>query len=235
LKQTEQLKEERKKREEQAKQIELLQLQINQQNKVVAERKAERKTSIDENKAIPPLIPESATRKIYIDLLLKEAGWDNLREGYELEYEVRGMPLSTNPSGIGYADYVLWGNNGLPLAVIEAKRTMADAHKGQHQAELYANCLEQMTGQARDFLHQRLRNLFVGRHVLSERGCMVSIQRGVATLDPSARYRKDVRNFKVNTAITNREYQLEALSVLVKLLVTEHKYTLKGKTGKRCW
>ena len=56
-------------------------------------------------------------------MLLKEAGWSKLTEGKELEYEVKGMPISTNPSGIGYVDYVLWGDDGNPLAVIEAKKT----------------------------------------------------------------------------------------------------------------
>lgn len=234
LKQTEQLKEERKKREEQAKQIELLQLQIDQQNKVVAERKAERKTSIDENKAIPQLIPESATRKIYIDLLLKEAGWDNLREGYELEYEVRGMPLSTNPSGIGYADYVLWGNNGLPLAVIEAKRTMADAHKGQHQAELYANCLEQMTGQRPVIFYTNGFETYLWDDTFypERRVYGFYTKEELQLLIHRRDTRKDVRNFKVNTAITNREYQLEAIKRVGEALVTEHKYTLKGKNRK---
>ena len=57
------------------------------------------------------------------------------------------MPLSTNPSGIGYVDYVLWGDDGNPLAVVEAKKTMANAKKGKQQAVLYADCLEQMKGQ----------------------------------------------------------------------------------------
>ena len=57
------------------------------------------------------------------------------------------MPIVTNKTGIGYVDYVLWGKDGNPLAVVEAKRTLADARKGRHQAELYADCLEQMHGQ----------------------------------------------------------------------------------------
>ena len=68
-------------------------------------------------------------RKVLIDLLLKEAGWDNLRPGIEIEYEVSGMPVSTNRTGIGYVDYVLWDDNGKPLAVIEAKSTIHDAKK----------------------------------------------------------------------------------------------------------
>jgi type I restriction enzyme R subunit len=60
------------------------------------------------------------------------------------EYEVQGMP---NEQELGYVDYVLWGDNGLPLAVVEAKRTKKSPIEGQRQAELYANCLEVMTGQ----------------------------------------------------------------------------------------
>lgn len=88
-------------------------------------------------------ISEAETRRIYIDTLLKEAGWD-LSAPRTIEFEVKGMP---HGGGIGYADYVLWGDDGKPLGVVEAKKTMADAYKGKRQAELYANCLEQMFGQ----------------------------------------------------------------------------------------
>lgn len=47
-----------------------------------------------------------------------------------------------NNVGKGYADYVLFGADGKPLAVVEAKRTSKDANVGKHQAELYADCLE---------------------------------------------------------------------------------------------
>jgi type I restriction enzyme R subunit len=46
-------------------------------------------------------------------------------------------------SGNGFVDYVLWGDNGKPLALIEAKRTSKSPESGQHQAKLYADCLEQ--------------------------------------------------------------------------------------------
>ncbi len=88
-------------------------------------------------------VSEGETRRIYIDVLLKEAGW-NLSEPNIIEFELKGMP---HDSGIGYADYVLWGDNGKPLAVVEAKKTIVDAYKGKRQAELYANALEGMFGQ----------------------------------------------------------------------------------------
>ena len=58
---------------------------------------------------------EAQTRKHLIDIDLKEAGWFNLTEGRELEFPVKGMPISAdNPHGNGYVDYVLWDDNGSP-------------------------------------------------------------------------------------------------------------------------
>ena len=86
---------------------------------------------------------EDKTRTLIIDLDLERAGWHLDRE-QDREYEVTGMP---NESGIGYADYVLWGDDGKPLAVVEAKKTTVDPAVGQQQAKLYADCLEAMHGQ----------------------------------------------------------------------------------------
>ena len=117
------------------------------QQLTLTSRKTAREKTVNFANAVPLLVSEAETRRRYIDLSLKECGWDNLKEGSDLEFEVTDMPASTNPSGIGYVDYVLWGDDGLPLAVVEAKKTMADARKGKHQAELYADCLEKMKGQ----------------------------------------------------------------------------------------
>ncbi|MCJ7871468.1 DUF4145 domain-containing protein [Phaeobacter sp. J2-8] len=65
---------------------------------------------------------EAATRDAFIDLLLHEAGWA-LDQPRDREYLVKGMP---SQSGKGFADYVLWGADGKPLAVVEAKRTKKD-------------------------------------------------------------------------------------------------------------
>lgn len=86
---------------------------------------------------------EAETRDYFIDLLLKEAGWP-LDQPRDREYEVSGMP---NTTGIGYVDYVLWGDDGKPLALVEAKRTRRDPREGQQQAKLYADCLEREFGQ----------------------------------------------------------------------------------------
>ena len=86
---------------------------------------------------------EAATRDVWIDRLLREAGW-NPQGPNAAEYPVSGMP---NPTGQGFVDYVLWGDDGKPLALVEAKATRHSALKGQQQAKLYADCLEVMTGQ----------------------------------------------------------------------------------------
>lgn len=92
----------------------------------------------------PPVDPnEAKTREIYINLMLREAGWDPAGPNVA-EYPVYGMPTD---KGEGYADYVLWGDDGKPLGVVEAKRTSRDPRVGSNQAKLYADCLEQMHGQ----------------------------------------------------------------------------------------
>lgn len=88
---------------------------------------------------------EKATRDTFIDLLLTEAGWP-LDQPRDREYEVTGMP-NDSPGGTGYVDYVLWGADGTPLAVVEAKRTRANPQAGQQQAKLYADALERQFGQ----------------------------------------------------------------------------------------
>src|SRR5438034_7618293 len=86
---------------------------------------------------------EAETRDYFIDLLLKEAGWP-LDKPQDREYPVTGMP---NEKGEGFVDYVLWGDDGKPLGLVEAKRTKRDARVGQQQAKLYADCLEKRFGQ----------------------------------------------------------------------------------------
>ncbi|MXW81567.1 MAG: DUF4145 domain-containing protein [Gemmatimonadetes bacterium] len=98
-----------------------------------------------ENEAVPDTHDwnEDKTRRLIIDLDLERVGWP-LDRAQDREYEVVGMPTE---SGIGYADYVLWGDDGKPLAVVEAKKTTVDPETGQQQAKLYADCLEAMHGQ----------------------------------------------------------------------------------------
>ena len=90
----------------------------------------------------PLELSEFKTRKIYIDFMLQDAGWVEGKDWLN-EVELYGMP---NTSEVGYADYVLYGDDGKPLAVLEAKRTCIDVAKGRQQAKLYADLLEKKYG-----------------------------------------------------------------------------------------
>lgn len=87
---------------------------------------------------------EDQTRDLFLDSLLAEAGWFANEKGYTIEYPVTGMP---NAKGEGFVDYVLWGDDGKPVAILEAKRTRKSAEVGKKQASLYADCLEKQFGQ----------------------------------------------------------------------------------------
>lgn len=103
---------------------------------------------VAQQKAVNAAIPdphdysEAETRERLIDVYLREAGWDPYGDRVR-ELPVQPMP---NPSGMGYADYVLWGDDGLPLVVVEAKRASVSLEKGKQQAKLYADALQAMYG-----------------------------------------------------------------------------------------
>lgn len=191
------------------------------------------KESVSSEVAVPEMempsdISEAETRKLYIDLMLREAGWNVLdAEGTVkpskacIEVEVEGMP---NEHGIGYADYVLFGANGLPLAVVEAKKTSVSPLKGKHQAELYADCLEKRYGvrpviyytngfetNVIDGLGYPPRRLY-GFH--SEDDLVRLIQK---------RGRKDISDFSVNPNITDRHYQKMAIKSVCEWYNQKHR------------
>lgn len=92
---------------------------------------------------------EQATRHRLIDTLLAGRGWDLGVEGANTDQVTQEEKVLHQPTktGEGFADYVLWDDNGKPLAVVEAKKTAVDAEQGRHQARHYADGLEKMHGQ----------------------------------------------------------------------------------------
>lgn len=93
---------------------------------------------------------EAETRKTYIDIALNDARWKvcetegAIKAGMAcVEIKLQGMP---NAEGVGYADYVLFDDDGKPIAVIEAKKTSKDEIVGSQQAKLYADCIEKIYG-----------------------------------------------------------------------------------------
>jgi len=102
----------------------------------VAEKRIEElKALLNTGKAAADVLgfDEAVTRKRLIDTELAVAGWDVGDDGANTSEVHQEEPAEHQPtkSGTGYADYVLWDDNGLPLAVIEAKKTAKSAELGQ--------------------------------------------------------------------------------------------------------
>lgn len=167
---------------------------------------------------------EATTRARIIDSLIATAGWST-EVGKEVE--VKHQPTT---SGLGYADYVLWDDNGRPLAVIEAKKTSVDPEMGRHQAKLYADGLEKMHGQRPvifytngydiwmwdDFLGYPPRKVF-GYYSKDSLQYLVTFQRAgrqaLDTLSPRA-------------DIVDRLYQIEAIKRVSERFSNNHRKAL---------
>lgn len=109
------------------------------ENKSLKEELSSRRVQQQETYVSKPLdLSEFKTRKLYIDAMLMDAGWIEGKDWIN-EVELDGMP---NKSEVGYADYVLYDDMNIPLAVIEAKRSCKDPAVGRQQAKLYADLLE---------------------------------------------------------------------------------------------
>lgn len=170
-------------------------------------------------------ISEAETRKKYIDVRLREAGWiigGNCTE----EVLVSGMP---NATGTGYVDYVLWGKDNLPLAVVEAKKASVDAIVGSQQAKLYADCLQNQYGQRPlifttngfEFFYTNDEAGFPRRQV-SGFFNQEELQREV----DRRKQRIPLESIKINNDITNRPYQKEAVTAVCDAIAKKHRKML---------
>jgi len=177
----------------------------------------------------PEPYTEAETREQFIDVMLREAGWDPEAPRVR-EYPVQGLPRSVNKSGRGKADYVLWGADGQPLAVIEAKRTNVEVYQGQHQAELYADCLEQMHGQrpviffTNGFTTWIWDDTFYTAREVQGFYTQAELQ----LLMERRRSRKDIRQLAPKANIAGRHYQLEAIQRVAEAFAAEADGQLRG-------
>lgn len=193
----------------------------------LAELIARREAKPDAPYQKPPYMSEANTRKLYIDLYLREAGWEVLETNNiaqpakaGIEIEVEGMP---NASGLGYCDYVLYGRDGKPLAIVEAKKTSVSPEKGRHQADLYGECMEKRYGYkpvlyyTNGYTTKVIDGLYPDRqvlafHTLEELELMIQ-RRG----------RKNITDLRINDNITNRPYQKIAITRLCGKLNKMHR------------
>ncbi len=179
------------------------------ENAALKEELTARRTAQQQTYVPKPLdLSEYKTRKLYIDTMLTDAGWIEGKNWLN-EVELPGMP---NKSEVGYADYVLYGDDGCPLAVVEAKRTCVDVAKGRQQAKLYADLLEKK-------YHRRpvifLTNGFETRitdNIYPERKCAaIYSKRDLEKLFNLQTMRTSLKNVMVDQKIAGRYYQEGAI------------------------
>ena len=175
----------------------------------------------------PPYMSEAATRKLYIDLYLKEAGWDVLESENVavagkagIEIKVDGMP---NAQGIGFCDYVLYGRDGKPLAIVEAKKTSVSPEKGRHQVDLYGECMKAVYGYKPILYYTNGYVTKVIDGIYPDRTVMAFHTIDELELMLQRRNRGDITDLKINDHITNRPYQKIAITKLCEWLNQKHR------------
>lgn len=183
----------------------------------------------------PAEYTEADTRLHLIDAALAEAGWHDLRDGKDKEYPVTGMPLSTTQRGKGFVDYVLWNDDGLPLALIEAKRSAKDADLGRKQARLYADCLEREYGQRPVLFYTNGYETFLWDdtfYTAPRRVYGFYTKEELQWMLERRKTRRDFRNAPVNPDIADRAYQKIAIERVAETFITDGTEGIRGKKRK---
>ena len=198
---------------------------------------AEKEQHKEERSFKPEDISEFKTRKIYIDVDMKQMGWRftgtdaDVRE----EYEVEGM--AGEAGQLGYCDYVLFGKDGLPLAVVEAKRSSKDPNVGRKQAVLYADCLEKKFGRrpmmftTNGFETYFWDDLSAPPRPVSGIFSKEDLQR----LMNRRMEKRDLMTISIDDRITDRHYQKEAIRAVCEQVeqgFRKHLLVMATGTGK---
>lgn len=156
-------------------------------------------------------ITEYQTRKLYIDAMLEDAGWTEGKNWLN-EIELAGMP---NKSNVGFADYVLYGDDGKALAVIEAKRTCVDVAVGRQQAKLYADLLEKKYGRRPViFLTNGFETRIQDNQYPERKVAAIYSKRDLEKLFNLQTMRTSLKNIVVNKNIAGRWYQEAAVKAV---------------------
>ena len=175
---------------------------------------------------------EATTRVRIIDTLLASVGWivDGVA-GAQIdvgkEVTVQHQPTA---SGLGYADYVLWGDDGSPLAVIEAKKTSVDPERGRKQAQLYADGIEKMHGKRPVVFYTNGYDIWIwddaagypprkiyGYYPKDSLQYLVDFQRNK---------RKPLNSLEPNSEIVDRLYQFAVIKSVLERFTDKHRKAL---------
>ncbi|MGU9313211.1 DEAD/DEAH box helicase family protein [Clostridium perfringens] len=185
---------------------------INENEELRKLRTEKRKENTENNHFKVDDISEAETRRRYIDVELKLSGW-TFGKDVLIEVEIPGMP---NNSGVGFADYVLYGDNGKTLAVVEAKRTSVDEKKGEQQAKLYADCLEKQYGQRPIIFLSNGFNYWIWDDCGQRRAFGFYKKSELQLIIDRRTSKKNLNNIKISDDISNRYYQKEAITAVAE-------------------
>ena len=185
---------------------------INENEELRKLRTEKRKENTENNHFKVDDISEAETRRRYIDVELKLSGW-TFGKDVLIEVEIPGMP---NNSGVGFADYVLYGDNGKPLAVVEAKRTSVDEKKGEQQAKLYADCLEKQYDQRPIIFLSNGFNYWIWDDCGQRRTFGFYKKSELQLIIDRRTSKKNLNNIKISDDISNRYYQKEAITAVAE-------------------
>lgn len=170
----------------------------------------------------PPYMSEATTRRLYIDLYLQEAGWDIIDSENTvlpgkagIEIEVLGMP---NAHGKGYCDYVLYGKDGKPLAIVEVKKTSVSKEVGRHQVDLYAECMKAVYGYKPIMYYTNGYSTSIIDGIYPDREVAAFHSLEDLELMMQRRTRSKITDLKINDEITNRPYQKMAITSICEWL-----------------
>ena len=169
-------------------------------------------------------ISEFETRKRFIDLDLEIAGWEFGKNIVE-ELEVSNM---TPTQDKGFVDYVLFGENGKPLAVVEAKRTSKDAKYGQQQAKLYADCIEREYAQRPVIYYTNGKEIYMWDDLDYPERKVAGFytQNELQLLINRRKSKENLEHIFIDDKITNRPYQLEAIKNVCEAFEQKHRKAL---------
>lgn len=191
------------------------------ENKALREELTARRLEQQQTYVPKPLeLSEYKTRKIYIDAMLRDAGWIE-DENWINEVPLYGMP---NKSEVGLADYVLYGDDGKALAVIEAKRTCVDVSKGRQQAKLYADLLEKEYGRRPVIFLTNGFDTRIDDGVYPERKvATIYSKRDLEKLFNLRRMRSSLKHVVVDKNIAGRYYQEAAIKAVCESMDTRNR------------
>ncbi len=148
-----------------------------------------------------------------IDVQLARSGWSKNRRALVEEYALQAAAPESSYGGIQFADYVLLGSDGKPIAVVEAKRTSRDEISGKRQAADYADVIKAKFGNDPFIFLTNGKEIQFwdrGRYPPRKIACFYT-RDDLERLRHQRQYAQPLGEVTINADIAGRDYQNEAI------------------------